>query len=88
MAAGTSVVASPNPGAQEVLAEGKYGLIAKDTELGHQLNRLLSDEQLRRAYIEKGLIRAHEFSWEQVINKYENLYTQLRLRYYSKKTLI
>ena len=81
MAAGTAVVASPNPGAQEVLCEGKYGLLAEDAELGNQINLLLSKEELRHAYAKKGLLRAQEFSWEQVVTQYENLYADLLSRH-------
>jgi glycosyltransferase involved in cell wall biosynthesis len=81
LAAGTAVVASPNPGAREVLCEGRYGRLAEDTELGNQINLLLSDEGLRRAYTEKGLLRAQEFSLEKVVTQYENLYTEMILRH-------
>ncbi len=85
MAAGTAVVASPNPGAKEVLCEEKYGVIAEDSELGNQINRLLGDEDLRCGYIEKGLLRAQEFSWDNVVTQYENLYGEL-LRHYPKQS--
>lgn len=77
MASGTAVIATPNPGAQEVLEEGKYGLIVEDDDLGQQICRLLSEEDLRNEYVEKGLQRAKVFSWEQVAEQYENLYTEL-----------
>lgn len=79
MAAGTVVISSPNPGAREVLGEGKYGLLADDINLGNQINRLLNDEKLRHTYETRGLLRAQEFSWEQIAMQYEKLYTALHL---------
>jgi glycosyltransferase involved in cell wall biosynthesis len=77
MASETAVVASPNPGALEVLREGEYGVIAEDSDLGNQLTHLLSHEEIRRTYAEKGLLRAQNFTWEQVAMQYENLYVRL-----------
>jgi len=77
MASGTAVIATPNPGAQEVLDRGKYGLIVKDDELGDQINHLLSDEKLRHSYAQKGLQHVQEFSWQQIAMQYETIYTNL-----------
>jgi phosphatidyl-myo-inositol alpha-mannosyltransferase len=77
MAAGTPVVATPNPGAQEVLRGGEYGLIADDAELGQHINQLLSDQSLRDTYARKGLDRAQSFTWSSIVTQYETLYHQL-----------
>lgn len=77
MASGTAVIATPNPGAQEVLGYGKYGLIVKDDELGHQINHLLSNVKLRQFYAHSGLLHVQEFSWRQVAMRYETLYANL-----------
>lgn len=77
MAAGTPVVATTNPGAQEVLGNGEHGSIVEDAELGEQINRLLGNAELRQSYAAKGLLRSQEFSWEQVALQYENLYKSL-----------
>jgi glycosyltransferase involved in cell wall biosynthesis len=77
MASGTAVVASPNPGAKEVLAGGEYGILAKDATLGTHINRLLQDQELRERYEQQGLLRAQDFSWESVVQRYETLYQQL-----------
>jgi len=79
MASGTPVVATPNPGAREVLEEGKYGVIVKDNDLGQQICCLLSDKNLRKAYVDRGLLRAQDYSWERVAKEYENLYTEFTL---------
>jgi len=74
MASGTPVVATPNVGAREVLAEGKYGLLATENELGATLIRALTDADLRQNLREAGLRRAQDFSWERVCTQYEALY--------------
>lgn len=77
LASGATVVASPNPGAIEILEHGKYGIIADDSELGDRLICLLSQPSLRQEYGERGLIRAQAFSWDKVVNKYEKIYAKL-----------
>jgi glycosyltransferase involved in cell wall biosynthesis len=77
MAAGTAVIATPNPGAREVLCDGEYGVIVEDTHLGEQINHLLGNAELRQAYLTKGLLRAQEFSWQRVAQSYEKLYADL-----------
>ncbi|TYQ26951.1 glycosyltransferase family 4 protein [Pseudanabaena sp. UWO311] len=74
MASGAAVVASPNLGAKEVLTEGKYGLIAEDDQLGNSINRLIGNPDLLRHYIEQGLVRSQDFSWDRVAEKYEQVY--------------
>ena len=77
MASGTPVVASPNPGAREVLAEGESGILAADDQLGTAINTLLDDRGLRDTYAARGLVRAREYSWEEVTRRYEAIYAQL-----------
>jgi phosphatidylinositol alpha-mannosyltransferase len=79
LAAGTAVVASPNPGAREVLADGRFGVLAEDARLGEGLNLLLGDEPLRSRYAEQGLDRAQEFAWQRVVQQYEAIYASLAL---------
>jgi glycosyltransferase involved in cell wall biosynthesis len=81
MAAGTPVVATPNPGADEVLDHGRYGALVADDRLGQALIDLLQDAGLRRDYAERGRVRAQEYAWERVAEKYERIYeTVLRRR--------
>ena len=74
MASGAAVVASLNPGACEVLDDGKCGVLAADAELGQQINYLLENEEVRNAYVVKGMQRSQAFSWEEVTKQYEELY--------------
>lgn len=74
LAAGTPVVASPNPGAREVLEDGRYGVIARDAELGAALCALLEDADRRTELARHGLERARTFAWERVAERYEHIY--------------
>jgi phosphatidyl-myo-inositol alpha-mannosyltransferase len=74
LASGAVVVASPNLGAKEVLADGKYGIISEDDQLGSSINQLITNPDLLNHYIEQGLIRSLDFSWERVAEKYEQIY--------------
>lgn len=78
MAAGTAVVASPNPGALEVLCGGKFGAVAEDAALGQTICSLLRDAQAREDYAARGLVRAQDFQWDTVAAQYETLYASLR----------
>jgi phosphatidyl-myo-inositol alpha-mannosyltransferase len=77
MASGTTVLASPNPGALEVLDQGKYGMVVNDDELANQLVCLLENDHARQSYVEKGLARVKEYAWSQVADQYEKLYNEL-----------
>ncbi len=74
LAAGTTVVATSNPGANEVLDNGRYGLIVDDKELGKTLIRLLQDDTARRDFEGHGRERALIYAWEQVAEQYERIY--------------
>jgi len=77
LASGTAVVASPNPGAREVLCEGKFGVLAPDDDLAGALCALLDDASRREALAAEGLARARDFSWERVAARYEQVYAGL-----------
>jgi len=74
LAAGTPVVASPNPGAREVLEDGRYGELARDEDLGAALCRLLEDAARRADFSRRGLERARDFAWDAVAARYEAIY--------------
>jgi len=76
MASGTAVLATPNPGALDVLGGGAYGIIAPEDRVGEELCALLLDDDRRRALVEAGLIRSSDFSWERIAAKYEQLYAE------------
>ncbi|MBE9029533.1 glycosyltransferase family 4 protein [filamentous cyanobacterium LEGE 11480] len=79
MAAGTTTIASPNPGAQEVLAEGEYGMIVPDAKLGDAMLQVLTDVELREHYAQRGIRRAENYSWPRVVMAYETLYDDLQM---------
>jgi len=74
MAAGTPVVATPNPGADEVLDKGQYGHIVSEEQLGETLCALLNRADLRQEYGKRGLERAKIYAWETVAEAYEQIY--------------
>lgn len=81
MAAGTLVVATENPGAREVLEEGRCGLIVPEERLGETLCRLLICPEMHWQYRARGLQRARSFAWDAVAEQYEDVYeTVLRRR--------
>jgi phosphatidylinositol alpha-mannosyltransferase len=85
MASGTSVVASQNPGAQEVLDGGRFGILAKDAQIGEEINSLLADAKRRQMYVEQGLERSQTYSWDRVAQQYEAHYESLVERHGTQK---
>jgi len=77
LASGTSVVASPNAGAREVLQNGAWGSLAEDADLGKSIVRLLGNPDERSTWETRGLERAGDFAWDRVAAQYERLYTDL-----------
>lgn len=77
MASGTAVVATPNPGANEVLAQGQYGRLAEPEALGDALVELLKNRGERERLEALGVERAQEFSWARITAQYEALYRSL-----------
>jgi phosphatidylinositol alpha-mannosyltransferase len=77
MASGTAVVATPNPGANEMLGEGRFGRLVEPETLGDTLVELLEDRRERDGLETLGLQRAQEFSWSRVTEQYEALYGSL-----------
>ena len=74
LAAGTTVVASPNPGARDVLEDGKDGVLARDDDLAAALIRVLSNPAERAGLERRGLERAKAFGWDTVAAAYERVY--------------
>ena len=74
MAAGTPVLATPNPGSRYVTDEGRAGLLAHEDDLGPALLRLLTDESARERFGELGRRRAQVFTLDAVTASYEELY--------------
>lgn len=77
LAAGCPVVATPNPGSREVLADGAFGVLAEPEDLGAALSDLLLDPERRASMAAVGLARAEQFSWDRIIDRYETVYQEL-----------
>lgn len=77
MASGTAVVATPNPGAREVLDEQRYGRLVEPNDLGTCLVELLRDPEQRRQWEVRGLERAQAFAWDRVVSEYEKVYQEI-----------
>jgi phosphatidylinositol alpha-mannosyltransferase len=83
MACGTPVVATPNPGALEVLDGGRYGVLTDLDLLGTNLALLLADEKRREDLTTRGLHRVRNYDIHEIAQKYINLsldFTQKRVR--------
>lgn len=76
MACGTPVVATPNPGAMEVLDGGKYGLVTDIADLGSTLVSVLGNSELRHEFIVKGLERSRMYDIRQIAQQYISLATK------------
>lgn len=74
MASGTAVIAAPNTGANHLLGDGRFGILAEDADFGDALLRLLRDDAERARLAAAGLARSHEFSWRNVAESYLALY--------------
>ena len=77
MASGLPTVGTPNLGAREVLGNGRYGLIAEPEKLGETLRELLTDADKRKQWGDIGLERSRTFSWETVLDQYEQVYREM-----------
>lgn len=77
MAAGTAVVASPNPGAREVLRDGAFGVIARDEELPQALVRILESPDERNRLIRAAHAEAARYDWDVVAAQYERVYREV-----------
>ena len=78
MACGTAVVATPNPGSQEVLADGRFGRLVSDDKFGSAILELFTDADARGALESSGIQRARAFSLNAMIDRYEALMEGLR----------
>jgi glycosyltransferase involved in cell wall biosynthesis len=74
MAAGTAVVATPNPGSRMILKKSGSGLLVADHELGDALVRVLTGRDLRAGLVEAGRRRAGDFEWDRVVEAHESAY--------------
>lgn len=77
LAAGVPVVTTGNPGAREVLAGGRLGVLSAPEALAQDLLELLRDEPRRQALSELGRRAAHAYSADVVAAAYEARYEAL-----------
>lgn len=76
MAAGTVAAATPNPGANDVLDEGRAGVLATDADLGAALCGILDNATERARLVDIGRARAARYDWAVVAARYEALYDE------------
>jgi glycosyltransferase involved in cell wall biosynthesis/histidinol phosphatase-like PHP family hydrolase len=80
MAGGAVPVASRLPTYEEALAEGEYGLLfeLRDADtLAGQLERLVSDRELREGLRERVHALRPELDWSRTADKFEELFTEI-----------
>ena len=77
MACGTPVITSGTSSMPEIAQEAAWIVNpTRPDELVEGIERLLQDDQLRTKQIERGLIRAAEFSWENTARQVLTLYNR------------
>jgi len=86
MACGTPVVASPNPGANEILDGGRYGILANDDELGKALADVLRNVACRWHLARDGLAHVAAYGWDTIAAQYECVYERARVQKRGKMT--
>jgi len=81
MACGIPVIGSNVDGIVDLIEHEKNGILFPpndEKELARALDKLLQDENLRRAFIEEGLEKVKEnFLWSSILPKIEDIYTEL-----------
>jgi phosphatidyl-myo-inositol alpha-mannosyltransferase len=74
MASGTAIITSHNPGAQEILANGDFGIIVTDEQFAQTLINTMQNGTIRRELESKGIERAKQFTADAVAQRYEEIY--------------
>ena len=74
MSCGTAVVASPNPGADYVLDNGRFGRIVADDGFGEAVLALMRDAEARETMEASGARRAAEFDEDEITASIESVY--------------
>jgi len=80
MAAGLPVITADAPGCRDVVGNGKYGLMVDPREvsaLANAMERLLIDPGECQRFGALSAARAQEFDWDNVVNRYLELYHRL-----------
>ena len=78
MASGTPVVTSNVSSLPEVVGDAALLVDPRDPEaIAGAIQRILTDDDLRRVLTQKGLGRAHEFSWERSVRRIRDIYLEV-----------
>ncbi len=78
MACGTPVVTSNVSSLPEVVGDAALLVDPRDAEaIADAVERILTDEPLRRKLIEKGLARSRDFSWERSVRRIRDVYLEV-----------
>lgn len=80
MACGTTVVATPNPGARAVLRDGTLGVITSPASLATTLLRVLQAPEERARLEAAALAAVAQYDWNAVAAQYEQLYAKVMAR--------
>ncbi len=80
MASGTTVVATPNAGAREILRDGALGVLADEASLAAVLTRVLQSPEERARLERAALADVARYDWPVVAAQYEAVYTQVMAR--------
>lgn len=75
MACGAVVVSSDNDGSLELIRHGENGLIAPRRDCGRfvaEIERVLTDDQLRQRLADAAMRTANEFTWDRAADRMEN----------------
>lgn len=78
MASGTAVVATPNPGAMEILDGGRLGVVCDPADLGGSISNLLAEPNRRDVLETSGLEAARQYDWNEVAARYIDIYRELQ----------
>jgi glycosyltransferase involved in cell wall biosynthesis len=80
MASGAPIVASNIPSFREILSDGESGLLfesGNDEALSKAISTLVGDPLLRKRVCQAALQVARKYSWENIAQRYLDLYNQL-----------
>ncbi|MCI0473305.1 MAG: glycosyltransferase family 4 protein [Ignavibacteria bacterium] len=80
MACGKTVVASDIGGYQEVIEDGKNGILFEQgsaEDLALKIGRVIFDESLRHTLEINARARAEEYAWDKIVKQVEDYYTYL-----------
>ena len=76
MSFGLPVIAFENSGSNEVLDNGKYGILVEQgnvEKFSRELNHMISDYELRKEYSKKSLERVKDFQIDNIVEQWEKI---------------